>query len=152
LTAEGAVALKQELEALKNRDRPAIIQAIAEARSHGDLSENAEYHAAKEKQGFIESRILKIEHILSLAQVIDPKALPKTEHVIFGLHVKLKDLDTKEIIEYQIVGEIEANIKKGLLSVTSPLGRSLIGKTVGETVEVKTPKGERFYEVMKLFS
>jgi transcription elongation factor GreA len=150
LTVRGAERLKQELQHLKCKERPKIIQAIAEARSHGDLSENAEYHAAKDRQGFIESRIKKIEHTLSLADVIDCSAFVDNKKVVFGVCVHLKDLNTELQFQYQIVGEEEANIKEGLLSVTSPLARGLIGKELGDIVEVIAPNGERAYEIIAI--
>ena len=150
LTIRGAELLKQELQHLKNKERPKIIQAIAEARSHGDLSENAEYHAAKDRQGFIESRIQKIEYTLSLADVIDCSVFVDNKKVVFGVRVHLKDLNTEQQFQYQIVGEEEANIKEGLLSVTSPLARALIGKELGDIIEVTAPNGERAYEIFAI--
>lgn len=150
LTIRGAELLRQELQHLKNKERPKIIQAIAEARSHGDLSENAEYHAAKDRQGFIESRIQKIEYTLSLADVIDCSVFVDNKKVVFGVRVHLKDLNTKQQFQYQIVGEEEANIKEGLLSVTSPLAKALIGKELGDIIEVTAPNGERAYEIVAI--
>jgi transcription elongation factor GreA len=146
-TAEGLKSLEDELKILKSVERPAIIKAIAAAREHGDLSENAEYTAAREKQGFIEGRIAEIEDIISRAEVIDfSKLSGKT--VKFGATVRLADEDTDEKVKYQIVGPYEADLNKGRISVTSPIGRALIGKTVGDTVEVQTPRGARSYEVV----
>ena len=148
MTHEGHVALETELKKLKSEERPAIIQAIAEARELGDLKENAEYHSAREKQGFIEGRIKELEAILSLVDVIDPKTLSGT--IKFGATVTLVDEDTDEEKTWQIVGEHEANVEKGLLNVKSPLARSLIGKDEGDSVEVRTPGGEKSYEVLKI--
>ena len=138
--------LDGELRRLKSEDRPSIIRAIAEAREHGDLSENAEYHSAKEKQSFIEGRIKELEGMLGLADVIDPAKLSGA--IKFGATVTLMDEDTEEEKTYQIVGEAEASIDKGLLNIKSPLARALIGKEEGDTVEVKTPGGTRDYEVI----
>ncbi|MDZ7711265.1 MAG: transcription elongation factor GreA [Roseovarius sp.] len=148
MTAAGHEALEKELKHLKSVERPAIIRAIAEAREHGDLSENAEYHSAKEKQSFIEGRIKEVEGILSLAEVIDPKRLSGT--IKFGATVTLIDEDTEDEHTWQIVGEHEANIEKGLLNIKSPIARALIGKEEGDTVEVHTPGGDRGYEVVKV--
>ncbi|MBC7164809.1 MAG: transcription elongation factor GreA [Roseovarius sp.] len=148
MTAGGHAALEQELKQLKSVERPAIIRAIAEAREHGDLSENAEYHSAKEKQSFIEGRIKEIESILSLAEVIDPKRL--SGPIKFGATVTLVDEDTGEEHTWQIVGEHEASIEAGLLNMKSPIARALIGKEEGDSVEVRTPGGERSYEVLKV--
>ena len=146
MTPRGHKALDGELRRLKSEERPAIIKAIAEAREHGDLSENAEYHSAKEKQSFIEGRIKELEGTLGLADVIDPAKLSGA--IKFGATVKLVDEDTEEEKTYQIVGEAEANIDKGLLNIKSPLARALIGKEEGDSVEVKTPGGTRDYEVL----
>ena len=146
MTAAGHEALEKELKHLKSVERPAIIRAIAEAREHGDLSENAEYHSAKEKQSFIEGRIKEVEGILSLAEVIDPARLSGA--IKFGATVTLIDEDTDEEKTWQIVGEHEANIEKGLLNVKSPIARALIGKEEGDSVEVRTPGGEKSYEVL----
>ena len=146
MTRAGHTALEVELKQLKSVERPAIIQAIAEAREHGDLSENAEYHSAREKQSFIEGRIKEIEGILSLAEVIDPAALSGT--IKFGATVTVVDEDTDEEKTWQIVGEHEANIEKGLLNVKSPIARALIGKDEGDSVEVRTPGGEKAYEIL----
>jgi len=148
MTRAGHAALDQELKALKSVERPAVIKAIAEAREHGDLSENAEYHAARERQSFIEGRIKELEGLLSLAEVIDPKTLSGS--IKFGATVTLVDEDTDEERTYQIVGEAEADIEKGLLNIKSPLARALIGKDEGDSVEVKTPGGERSYEVLSI--
>jgi transcription elongation factor GreA len=138
-------ALQSELKTLKSEERPAIIRAIAEAREHGDLSENAEYHSAREKQSFIEGRIKELEGLISLASVIDPKTL--SGPIKFGATVTLVDEDTEEEKTYQIVGEQEADIENGLLNIKSPLARALIGKEEGDSVEVRTPGGTRDYEV-----
>ena len=148
MTRAGNTALDEELKVLKSVERPAVIRAIAEAREHGDLSENAEYHAAREKQSFIEGRIKELEAILSLAEVIDPSKLSGT--VKFGAMVTLVDEDTEEEKTYQIVGEPEADLEKGLLNIKSPLARALIGKDEGDTVEVKTPGGQRSYEILSI--
>lgn len=148
MTRTGADALETELKHLKSEERPAIIKAIAEAREHGDLSENAEYHSAKEKQSFIEGRIKELESVISLAEVIDPTKLSGA--IKFGATVTLVDEDTDEEKTYQIVGEYEANIEKGLLNIKSPIARALIGKEEGDSVEVRTPGGEKSYEVLKI--
>ncbi|WP_095588344.1 transcription elongation factor GreA [Actibacterium ureilyticum] len=148
MTRAGHTALDAELKKLKSEERPAVIKAIAEAREHGDLSENAEYHAAREKQSFIEGRIKELESLLSLAEVIDPTKLSGT--VKFGATVELVDEDTDEEKTYQIVGEAEADIERGLLNIKSPLARSLIGKDAGDSVEVKTPGGEKSYEILSI--
>jgi len=148
MTRAGYVALDEELKQLKSVERPAVIRAIAEAREHGDLSENAEYHAAREKQSFIEGRVKELEAIISLAEVIDPSKLSGT--VKFGATVTLVDEDTEEERTYQIVGEPEADLEKGLLNIKSPLARALIGKDEGDSVEVKTPGGERSYEILSI--
>lgn len=148
MTPTGYSALDAELKTLKTIERPAIIAAIAEAREHGDLSENAEYHSAREKQSFIEGRIKELEGLISLAQVIDPKTLSGT--IKFGATVELVDEDTEEQKTYQIVGEPEAKIEKGLLNINSPLARALIGKEEGDSVEVKTPGGSKDYEIVKI--
>lgn len=149
MTAGGHLKLQEELKRLKSEERPAVIKAIAEAREHGDLSENAEYHAAREKQSFIEGRILELEGTISRADVIDPKKLGG-DAVKFGATVTLIDEDTEEEKRYQIVGELEADIESGKLNLNSPLARALIGKESGETVEVMTPGGGRGYEIMKV--
>ncbi|MHA6263363.1 transcription elongation factor GreA [Arenibacterium sp. CAU 1754] len=148
MTPAGFSALEAELKHLKSEERPAIIKAIAEAREHGDLSENAEYHSAREKQSFIEGRIKELEGVLSLADVIDPAKLSGS--IKFGAKVTLVDEDTDEEKTWQIVGEHEANIEKGLLNIKSPIARALIGKDEGDSVEVRTPGGERSYEVLKI--
>ena len=147
MTAEGLKQLEVELRRLKTEARPAIIKAIAEAREHGDLSENAEYHAARERQSFTEGRVMELEDILSRADVIDPKSLSGSV-VRFGATVMLADEDTDEESLFQIVGSHEADIGAGRLSVTSPLARALIGKSLGESVEVTTPRGTKSYEVV----
>ena len=148
MTRAGFTALDEELKLLKSVERPAVIRAIAEAREHGDLSENAEYHAAREKQSFIEGRIKELEALVSLAEVIDPSTLSGT--VKFGATVKLADEDTGEEKTYQIVGEPEADIENGKLNIRSPLARALIGKDEGDSVEVKSPGGQRNYEVLSI--
>ena len=149
MTPEGHARLEEELRRLKNDERPAVIRAIAEARAHGDLSENAEYHAARERQGFIEGRLAELKDILSRAEVIDASKL-SGDVVRFSATVMLADLDTDEEINYRIVGSHEADIAQGRISITSPLGRALIGKTIGDTVEVSTPRGAKAYEVVKV--
>jgi len=148
LTVHGAALLKSELQRLKTVDRPAIIQAIAEARSHGDLSENAEYAAAKERQSFIEGRIAVVEGKLANAQVIDPKLIDADGRCVFGATVGLEDGTSGDPVTYQIVGEDEADIKQGKISITSPIGRALIGKYPGDAVEVQTPGGLRAFEIV----
>jgi transcription elongation factor GreA len=148
LTVAGAEKLRAELTRLKAVDRPAVIQAIAEARAQGDLSENAEYDAAKEKQGFIEGRIADLESKLSNAQLIDPKTLDAEGRIVFGATVELEDLESGESVTYQIVGDDEADIKLGQISVSSPIARALIGKYAGDTVDVQAPGGVRQYEVL----
>ena len=148
LTRAGHTALNEELKTLKSEERPAVIRAIAEAREHGDLSENAEYHAAREKQSFIEGRIKELEGILSLAEVIDTSKLSGT--VKFGATVTIVDEDTDEERTYQIVGEPEADIEAGRLNIKSPLARALIGKDEGDSVEVRTPGGEKSYEILSI--
>jgi transcription elongation factor GreA len=148
ITLRGAEKLREELRRLKAEDRPAIIRAIAEARSHGDLSENAEYHAAREQQGFVEGRIKEIEQRLANAQVIDPAALPDTGKVVFGATVKLAPVDGGPDVRYQIVGDDEADIRQGLVSINSPIARALIGKAEGDEVEVAAPGGARSFEVL----
>ncbi|MFD1245551.1 transcription elongation factor GreA [Paralysiella testudinis] len=150
LTVLGADMLKQELQQLKSVARPSVIEAIAEARSHGDLSENAEYEAAKERQGFIEGRIAEIEHKLSLAHIIDPKEIHAEGKVVFGSTVTLQDLDNEEEVVYQIVGEDEADIKQRKISVGSPIARALIGKEEGDVAEVQAPGGVREYEIVQV--
>ncbi len=148
ITRRGYEALDAELKQLKSSDRPAVIRAIAEAREHGDLSENAEYHAAREKQSFIEGRIKELESILGRAEVIDPTRLQGS--IKFGATVTVVDEDTEEERTYQIVGEPEADIERGLLNIRSPLARALIGREPGDSIEVRTPGGERNYEVVSV--
>ena len=148
ITLRGAEKLREELRKLKAEDRPAIIRAIADARSHGDLSENAEYHAAREQQGFIEGRIKEIEQTLANSQVIDPASLPDTGKVVFGATVELAPVDGGPEVSYQIVGDDEADIRRGLVSINSPIARALIGRTVGDEVEVAAPGGARSFEVL----
>ncbi len=145
-TPEGLTQLEKELKRLKTKERPAVIKAIAEAREHGDLSENAEYHAAKERQSFIEGRVAELEDIISRADVIDSSGM-EGPVIRFGAYVMLADEDTDEEVEYHIVGSHEADIKSGRLPVTSPLARALIGKSVGDSIEVTTPGGSKAYEV-----
>ena len=147
MTVEGADALRVELQNRKSKLRPTITQAIAEAREHGDLKENAEYHAAREQQGFNEGRIQDIEGKLADAQIIDIKKIPPGEKVIFGVTVTLLDVDSEEEIRYRIVGEDEADIKSGKISVMSPIARALIAKSVGDAVSVVTPGGDKAYEI-----
>jgi len=148
LTKRGAEMLKAELHKLKTVERPSVINAIAEARSHGDLSENADYDAAKERQGFIEGRIAEVEGKLSAALVIDPLALEPSGRVVFGATVDLQDEDSGAAVTYQIVGEDEADIKKGLVNISSPIARALIGKEEGDSAEVQAPGGTRRYEIV----
>jgi transcription elongation factor GreA len=148
MTLRGAETLRAELKRLKSEVRPAIIKAIAEARGHGDLSENAEYHAAREQQGFIEGRIKDIEHKLASADVIDPARLPNSGKVVFGASVELEDQADGARVTYQVVGEDEADIRAGRISVTSPIARALVGKSEGEVVEVAAPGGTRCYEIV----
>ena len=148
LTLRGAERLRAELKKLKSEDRPNIIKAIAEARSHGDLSENAEYHAAREQQGFIEGRIQEIEVRLATAEIIDVSRLQPSERVVFGVTVDLEDQSDGAKLSYQIVGDFEADIRHGRISVTSPIARALVGKSVGDVVEVAAPGGTRTYEIV----
>ena len=148
ITKRGAEKLKEELQRLKTKDRPAVIAAIAEARSHGDLSENAEYDAAKDRQGFIEGRIKEVEGKLAAAQIIDPSALDAGGKVVFGATVELEDEDSGDQVTYQIVGEDEADLKHGLINISSPIARALIGKEEGDTAEVQAPGGVKHYEVI----
>jgi transcription elongation factor GreA len=150
MTVEGAERLKAELHRLKTVDRPAVIQALADARSHGDLSENADYDAAKERQGFIEGRILEVETKLAHAQVIDPSSVDADGRVVFGSTVEIEDVDSGERNVYQIVGDDEADIKEGKISVNSPIARALIGKTEGDTAEVQAPAGLRNYDILSV--
>lgn len=148
ITKRGAEMLKEELHRLKTVERPAVIAAIAEARAQGDLSENADYDAAKDRQGFIEGRIQEIEGKLSVAQVIDPSAVDGGGKVVFGATVELEDEDSGDTVKYQIVGEDEADLKQGLINISSPIARALIGKEEGDTAEVQAPGGIRRYEVV----
>ncbi|MBW8306568.1 MAG: transcription elongation factor GreA [Thiobacillus sp.] len=148
ITVVGAEKMRAELQKLKSVERPAVIQAIAEARAQGDLSENAEYDAAKEKQGFIEGRIADLEGKLSNAQIIDPKTLDVDGRIVFGATVDLEDLESGESVTYQFLGDDEAYIKQGMISVSSPIGRGLIGKHAGDSVDVQAPGGVRQYEVL----
>ncbi|MCK5902418.1 MAG: transcription elongation factor GreA [Cocleimonas sp.] len=150
VTATGATRLKAELTTLKTEDRPRIIQAIAEAREHGDLKENAEYHAAREQQGFAEGRIQELEAALSLAQVIDVTTLGVEGRVVFGATVTLEDLETEAEVIYQIVGDIEADIKANRIAVSSPIARALIGQEEGDIAAVKAPNGTREYEIIEV--
>jgi transcription elongation factor GreA len=147
MTGKGLQRLEEELRKLKSEERPAVIRAIAEARSHGDLSENAEYHAARDRQSFIEGRIIELEDIVSSAEVIDPATL-SGDHVKFGAQVSVVDEETDRQATYQIVGVHEADIKQGLLSISSPLAKSLIGKKIGDSVSVPAPGGDRTYEIL----
>ncbi|MBR6411790.1 MAG: transcription elongation factor GreA [Alphaproteobacteria bacterium] len=149
MTKQGYQNLNDELKHLKFEERPRIVAAIEEARGHGDLSENAEYHSAREQQSFIEGRIQELEGALSHAQVIDTAAL-SGDKVLFGATVKLSDADTEEESTYQIVGQYEANLEKGLISLLSPLAKALIGKELGDIVEVNTPRGEKSYEILSV--
>ncbi len=148
ITKRGAEMLKEELHRLKTVERPAVIAAIAEARAQGDLSENADYDAAKDRQGFIEGRIQEIEGKLSVAQVIDPSAVDGGGKVVFGATVELEDEDSGDMVKYQIVGEDEADLKQGLINISSPIARALIGKEEGDTAEVQAPGGVKHYEVI----
>ena len=149
MTAEGYAALEAEIKTLKTVERPRIIKLIAEARSHGDLSENAEYHAAKELQGITEARMADLEDKLSRADIIDVSKL-KGDQVMFGATVSLIDEDTEEKVKYRIVGELEANVKEGRISITSPIARALLGKRKNDVVEVSTPGGGKSYEIVKV--
>ncbi len=148
LTQTGALRLRAELDHLKSVKRPEVINAIAEARAHGDLKENAEYHAARDQQGFIEGRIKELESALSNAQIIDVDTLNAGSRIVFGARVDLCDVDSGEEVSYQIVGELEADIKQGLLSITAPIARALIGKHEGDTISIAAPGGERSFEVV----
>ena len=150
ITVRGAEKLKEELHRLKTVERHSVIQAIAEARAQGDLSENAEYEAAKDKQGFIEGRILEIEGKLAAAQIIDPKALNAEGRVVFGATVELEDEKTGNAVTYQIVGEDEADLKEGRISIGSPIARALIGKVAGDVAEVQAPGGVKSYEIVEV--
>ena len=148
ITLRGAEKLREELRKLKAEDRPAIIRAIADARSHGDLSENAEYHAAREQQGFTEGRINELEAVLSFAEVIDVSKLNAGSRIVFGATVELEEHDSGETVRYQIVGDLEADFKQGRISVSSPVARALIGKSEGDLVEIQAPSGARRYEIV----
>ena len=148
-TAAGLARIEEELRQLKTVARPEVIRSIAEAREHGDLSENAEYHAARERQSFIEGRVAELEDKISRAEVIDVSKL-SGDTIKFGATVTLVDEDTDEKLTYQLVGEMEADVKDGRIAITSPLARALIGKSVGDSVEVSTPKGEKSYEILKI--
>ena len=148
MTVTGAEKLKVELHRLKTVERPRIIHAIAEARSHGDLSENAEYHAAKEQQGFVEGRIADLDLKLATAQVIDPKTVNANGRVVFGATLNLIDEQSSQEVTYQIVGDYEADIASGMISISSPIARALIGKELGDVVEVQVPGGVRSYEIL----
>ena len=148
LTRRGAELLKEELQRLKSVERPAVINAIAEARAQGDLSENAEYDAARERQGFVEGRIADLETKLANAQVIDPRLLDADGRVVFGATVALEDLESGEQVRYQLVGDDEADIKAGKISVSSPIARALIGRSAGDTAEVRAPGGVREYDIL----
>ena len=148
MTREGFTSLEEELRGLKQQERPEIIRAIAEAREHGDLSENAEYHAARERQSFVEGRIRELESILGRAEVIETRRLSGT--VKFGATVTIIDEETEEERTYKIVGEVEASIENGLLNIRSPLARAMIGKDAGDSVEVSTPRGSRSYEILRI--
>ena len=150
ITLNGLQNLKNELEDLKNVQRPKIVEAIAEARSHGDLKENAEYHAAKEQQALIESRVIAINDLIARANVIDVTKIDNNGKVIFGSTVKVQDLDNNKNITYRIVGQDEADIKKNLIFFRSPIGKALIGKNEGEMISVNTPSGERNFEILKV--
>jgi transcription elongation factor GreA len=150
LTVRGAERLQAELQRLKHVDRPAVINAIAEARSHGDLSENAEYDAARERQGFIEGRIAELDGTLSNAQLIEPSTIEADGRVVFGATIEIEDLESGTKVTYQIVGDVEADIRSNLISVSSPVARALIGKYEGDVVEVKAPSGAREYEIISI--
>jgi transcription elongation factor GreA len=147
MTTQGAQRLRQELEHLKSVKRPEVIAAIAEARAHGDLKENAEYHAAREQQGFIEGRIQELEATLSNAQLIDIATLDVGARIVFGATVELIDEDSGDEVTYQIVGELEADIRLGLISITAPISRALIGRSEGDVVQIEAPGGRRSYEI-----
>jgi len=151
ITKEGYAALKKELERLKFVERPSVIRSIEEARAHGDLSENAEYDAAKERQGFVEGRIGELEHKIAKADVIDPKTV-STESVVFGCTVVLENLDTEEEVRYQLVGADESDAAQGRISVVSPLGRAMIGKKAGDEIVVQAPGGKREFEIIEILA
>lgn len=150
ITAEGAERLRRQLDELKSVQRPTVIQALAEARAHGDLSENAEYHAARERQGFIEGRIATIEEALAVAEIIDVTKIDADGKIVFGATIELFNLDTEQEVRYQIVGEMEADIDKGLLSITAPIARAMIGKEEGDVIQVNAPGGIVEYEVLSV--
>ena len=150
ITAAGAERLRAELDKLKRDDRPRIVQAIAEARAHGDLSENAEYHAAREQQGMVEARIRRIESALSGAQIVDVTQLNTGGRVVFGTTVKLQRLSDDKNFTYQVVGEMEADVEQGMIALTTPLARAMIGKEQGDTIEVKTGDGMVEYEILEI--
>lgn len=150
LTAKGAEALRDELNRLKSEERPKVVEAIAVARDHGDLKENAEYHAAREQQGFLEGRIQELEGTLGAAQVIDPATLTTQSKVVFGATVTIEEVESGDEVTYQIVGDIEADIKKNLISIQSPIARALIGKEEGDEAIVKAPGGDREYEIVSI--
>lgn len=150
LTVTGAQRLREELDRLKSVERPNVIQAIAEARAHGDLKENAEYHAAREQQGFIEGRIKELESVLSHAQLIDVSKLNAGSRVVFGAIVELCDVESDETVLYQIVGDLESDIKVGLISISSPVARALIGKNEGDAVTILAPAGKRDFEIVSV--
>lgn len=150
LTTTGAQRLREELENLKSVKRPAVIHAIAEARAHGDLKENAEYHAAREQQGFIEGRIQQLEYALSHAQLIDVATLNAGKRVVFGATVELAECDTDEEVTYQVVGDLEADIKLGRIAISSPIARALIGKHEGDTITIDAPAGQREYDIISV--
>ncbi len=150
MTNGGLLRLKEELKRLKNVERPKIVKEIAEARSHGDLSENAEYHAAKEKQSHIEGRILQVEHWIASAEVIDVTKHAGSDRVIFGATVSLEETESGDQVTYRIVGELEADLKQGRISVTSPIARALIGRQEGDTAVVRTPGGQKEYEIQSI--
>lgn len=149
LTTQGFARLEAELKQLKNVERPAVVTAIAEAREHGDLKENAEYHAARDKQSFIEGRVKELEAVISRAEVIEPKDM-KGDTIKFGATIKMVDEESEEEVTYQIVGEYEASLEEGRIANTAPIARALMGKKAGDNVEVKTPKGTRYYEVLNV--
>ncbi|MFV9473881.1 transcription elongation factor GreA [Advenella sp. RU8] len=150
LTARGAKRLEEELHRLKTIERPNVIEAISEARAQGDLSENAEYDAARERQGFIEGRIKELEGTLANAHIIDPAALEVDDRIVFGATVTIEDLDSSETVTYQIVGDLEADIRQNLISVSSPVARALIGKSEGDVVMVNVPAGEKEFEIIEI--
>jgi len=150
ITKEGAEQLKLDLEHMKKVERPEIVQAIAEARAHGDLKENAEYHAAREQQGFLEAKISKVESVLANAQIVDVKALPDTGKIVFGTTILIADLDTDEENTYKIVGDIEADINDNKISINSPIAKAMIGKEQGDVVKIKVPSGLKEVEILEV--